>query len=218
MVKCQSSKLAMRVRFSLPAPSMNVCHELKTVLWLPPRTASRAIVPLFHQYNFLNADFNTHISGYNRYTHSICIPEGCENYEVICTVRNPYSWLLSIWHWDNFYPSVSEKDRISYAEFVEKRSSDLEGIMNNLLKAEIKYLIRYESIKEDIVKIPWFNIDQEKLNCAINKNSCISENLIRRSDNKNYSDYLKHYTKKELDIVSTKFSALFTKLGYSSIV
>ncbi len=90
--------------------------------------------------------------------------------------------------------------------------------MNNLLKAEIKYLIRYESIKEDIVKIPWFNIDQEKLNYAINKNSCISENLIRRSDNKNFSDYLKHYTKKELDIVSTKFSALFTKLGYSSIV
>jgi hypothetical protein len=197
---------------------MNVCHELKTILWFPQRTASRTISNLFHHYNFINMEHNTPMNGINNYTHDLLIPQGCENYEIVCTVRNPYSWLLSIWHWDNFYPSVSEKDRISYAEFVEKRPSDLESIMENILKTEIKYFIKYESIKQDIKKIPWFSIEPEKLNRVIDNNGCISENLIRCADNKNYSDYLKHYTKKELDIVSTKFSALFTKLGYSSIV
>ncbi len=217
MVKCQSSKLVMRVRFSLPAPSMNVCHELKTVLWLPPRTATRTIAPQFSKFNFINCYYNIPIGSVN-YEHELSIPKGCEDYDIVCTVRNPYSWLLSMWSWDNFYPGVSEKDRISYAEFVETRSSHLESIMENILKVDIKYFIRYESIKEDLFKIPWFETNIQSLNYSVENNGYISENLIRCSDNKNYSDYLKHYTKKELDIVSTKFSALFTKLGYSSIV
>ena len=212
MVKSQFSKLAMRVRFPLPAPFMNVSHKYKTVLWLPQRTASRSIAPLFHDYNFINAEFFNPIDGYEKYSHILSIPPGCEQYDVICSVRNPYSWLLSIWHWDNFFPDVAEKDRISYAEFVENRSSDLEGIMDNILKVEIKYLIKYESIKESILKIPWFNSYQLDFNLEYNGN--MSENLIRCSDNKNFSDYLKHYTKKELDIVNNKFSALFDKLGY----
>jgi hypothetical protein len=217
MVERQSSKLVMRVRFPLPAPSMNVCHELKTVLWLPPRTASRAVAPQFRKFNFINCYYNNPI-GYVNYEHELSIPKGCENYDIICTVRNPYSWLLSIWHWDNFYPGVAEKDRVSYAEFVETRSSHLESIMENILKVEIKYLIHYESIKEDLFKIPWFDANPEQVNYSLKNNGCISENLIRCSDNKNYSDYLKHYTKKELDIVSTKFLPLFKKIGYSSIV
>lgn len=193
---------------------MNVSYDYKTVLWLPQRTASRTIAPLFHNYNFINAEFNSPIHGYDKYSHTLSVPRGCGNYDVVCTVRNPYSWLLSIWHWDNFHPGVSEKDRVSYAEFVENRSSDLEGIMNNILKAEIKYVIKYESIQQHIVNIPWFNMNHDELISKLNHNGCMSENLIRCSNNKNYSDYLKHYTKKELDIVSTKFSALFDKLGY----
>jgi hypothetical protein len=76
----------------------------------------------------------------------------------------------------------------------------------------------YESIKEDLFKIPWFDGNPDQGNYSLKNNGCISENLIRCSDNKNYSDYLKHYTKKELDIVSTKFLPLFKKIGYSSIV
>lgn len=217
MVELQSSKLAMRVRFPLPAPFMNVCHELKTVLWLPPRTASRSIASLFNNFNFINCYYNTPIGSVN-YEHELSIPKGCEDYEIICSVRNPYSWLLSIWHWDIFYPGVAEKDRISFAEFVETRPHHLEGIMENILNADIKYFVKYESIKEDLLKIPWFKTEPKQFNTFLDSNTCMSENLIRCSDNKNYSDYLKHYTKKELSIVNAKYSALFTKLGYSSIV
>jgi len=193
---------------------MNVSYDYKAVLWLPQRTASRTIAPLFYNYNFINAEFNSPIHGYEKYSHITSKPQGCENYDVICTVRNPYSWLLSIWHWDNFYPGVDAKDRVPFAEFVENTPSVLDGIMDNILKVEIKYVIKYETIQESILKIPWFNMNHAELNSKLKYNGCMSENLIRCSDNKNFSDYLKHYTKKELDIVSTKFSALFDKLGY----
>jgi hypothetical protein len=63
-----------------------------------------------------------------------------------------------------------------------------------------------------------FDVDEKLINSLLNQNNYKSENLKRNPENKNFSDYLAHYTKKELDVVKTKFSALFIKLGYSSIV
>jgi hypothetical protein len=197
---------------------MNVCHELKTILWLPPRTATRAIAPLFYKFNFVRADFGKPIQGYDSYTHELSIPEGCEDYDIICTVRNPFSWMLSIWHWDNFYPGFSESERLTFSQYVEKEQWELSGISKNILNAKITYPIRYEFMKQDLMSIPWFDVDEKLINSLLNQNNYKSENLKRNPENKNFSDYLAHYTKKELDVVKTKFSALFTKLGYSSIV
>jgi|LauGreDrversion4_2_1035121.scaffolds.fasta_scaffold175716_1 hypothetical protein len=214
MVELQSSKLAMRVRFPLPAPFMNVCHELKTILWLPPRTATRAIAPLFYKFNFIRADFGKHIQDYDKYTHELSIPEGCEDYDIICTLRNPFSWMLSIWHWDNFYPGFPEAERLTFSQYIEKEQWELSGISKNILNAKITYPIRYEFMKQDLMSIPWFDVDEKLINSLLNQNNYKSENLKRNPENKNFSDYLAHYTKKELDVVRTKFSALFTKLGY----
>ena len=193
---------------------MNVCHELKTILWLPPRTASRSIAPLFHKYNFLNGEYNTHISGYNNYTHALSIPKGCEDYEIICTVRNPYSWLLSIWHWDNFYEGVAEKDRISFATYVERQQWELTDISKHLLHNHITYPIRYEFIKDDLRRIPWYDYDENEINLHINKNYNKSENLKRLPENTLVSDYMAHYTQKELDTVKNKLLPLFKRFGY----
>ena len=212
MVECQFSKLIMRVRFPLPAPFMNVSNELKTVLWLPQRTASRTIAPMFYDYHFINMEHRTPINSINNYTHDFGIPAGCEDYDVICSVRNPYSWLLSVWHWDNFYPGVAEKDRISYAEYVARGNWELNGFSEHIVKSDIKYFIRYEHIKEDLSKIPWFDCNRCIVNYAISKNDCKSENLIRTKQD--VSDYEKYYTEKEFSIVNTKLSALFDKLGY----
>jgi hypothetical protein len=191
---------------------MNVSHDYKTVLWLPQRTASRTIAPMFYDYNFINMEHNTPINSINNYTHDLGIPAGCENYDVICTVRNPYSWLLSVWHWDNFYPGVAEKDRISYAEYVSRGNWELTGFSQHIVNSNIKYFIRYEHIKEDLSKIPWFNCNSPIINSVINNNNCKSENLIRTKEGT--SDYVKYYTEKEFSIVNTKLSDLFKKLGY----
>ena len=192
---------------------MNVSHEYKTVLWLPQRTATRTIAPLFHPYNFINMEHNTPITGPNGYTHDLGVPQGCEDYDIICTVRNPFSWLLSVWHWDNFYPGVAEQDRISFSEYVERGNWELNGFSNHILSTKIQYFIKYESIKDNLKNIPWFNFNSS-IDDAINNNSYMSENLARKSDQS--SDYLKHYTDKELLAVSSKLSALFKKLNYST--
>lgn len=193
---------------------MNVCHELKTVLWLPPRTATRSIAPLFFKYNFLYSDYNTHISGYNNYTHDLGFPKGCEDYEVVATVRNPYSWLLSLWSWDNFYEGVAEKDRISFATYIEKQEWELNRISEYYLNNKINYVIRYEYMKQDLMSIPWFDVPEEFVESRVNNNPYKSENLARAKESQSFSDYMKHYTKKELDIVKSKLLPFFKKFGY----
>ena len=215
MVELQSSKLVMRVRFPLPAPIMNVSYTHKAILWLPQRTASRTIAGMFLGYDFINTEHNTPLEGENFYTHDLGFPPNTENFDLICTVRNPYSWLLSVWHWDNFYPGVAEKDRISFAEYVKRQQWELIGFSNHIVNANIKYLIRYESIKQDLAKIPWFNINRPEVNYRLTHNGCMSENLIRTENMT--SDYLKYYTEKEFSIVNTKLSDLFDKLGYIKI-
>lgn len=193
---------------------MNVCHELKTILWLPPRTASRSIAPLFHQYNFINSEYNTHINGYNKYSHTLGIPKGCEDYEIICTVRNPYSWILSIWHWDNFHEGTAEKDRLSFSQYVENGIWELTDISKHLLHNYITYPIRYEFIKDDLRRIPWFNYKEDEVNMFINRNNNKSENLKRLPENTLVSDYMAHYTQKELNTVKNKLLPLFKRFGY----
>lgn len=158
-------------------------------------------------------EHNTPINGTNGYTHDLGIPQGCEDYDIICTVRNPFSWLLSVWHWDNFYPGVALQDRITFSEYIKKGNWELNGFSNHILNTKIKYFIKYESIKEDIKKIPWFNYNSS-IDYAVDNNGFMSENLVRKSDQT--SDYLKHYTNKELLYVSLKLSNLFEKLGYST--
>ena len=193
---------------------MNVCHELKTILWLPPRTATRAIAPLFHKFNFIRADYGKPIQGYDGYTHELSIPEGCEDYDIICTVRNPFSWMLSIWHWDNFYPGFSETEMLTFSQYVEREQWELSGISKNILNAKITYPIRYEFMKQDLMSIPWFDLDERLVNSQLNQNNYKSENLKRNPENKIVSDYLAHYTKKELDVIRAKFFPLFKRFGY----
>ena len=193
---------------------MNVCHELKTILWLPPRTATRAIAPLFYKFNFIRADYGKPIQGYDGYTHELSIPEGCEDYDIICTVRNPYSWMLSIWHWDTFHPGLAEKDRPTFSQYIENGQWELTGISQNILNAKITYPIRYEFMKQDLMSIPWFDTDERLIVSQLNQNNYKSENLKRNPENKIVSDYLAHYTKKELDVVRTKFFPLFKRFGY----
>lgn len=204
----------MRVRFPLPAPFyMNVCHELKTILWLPPRTGSRTVASLFSKYNFINTYTQRHINKVE-YVHELGIPVGCEDYEIICSVRNPYSWLLSIWAWNNFYPDVAEKDRISFSTFIEKDQYELTDISKNILNAKITYPIRLESLREDLINIPWFELTEDELEMCVNTNSNNSPELKRTKNNNLLTDYYSYYSKKEFQIVKTKFLPLFKKFGY----
>lgn len=192
---------------------MNVCHELKTILWLPPRTGSRTVAQLFNKYNFINTYTQRHINNTD-YGHELSIPVGCEDYEIICTVRNPYSWLLSIWAWNNFYPDVAEKDRISFQQFVSQGQYELTDISKHVLNNKITYPIRLEFLREDLKNIPWFELTEQEVITVVNTNLNNSPELKRSENNKLLTDYFSYYTEKDFEIVKEKFLPLFKRFGY----
>jgi hypothetical protein len=192
---------------------MNVCHELKTILWLPQRTASRTIAPQFKNYNFINCYYDKPIGSVN-YEHELSIPKGCEDYEIICSIRNPFSWMLSVWHWDNFYPGFPESDRVTFENYVKSEKWLVWGLCDTILEKEIKYPIRYENMEEDLLKIPWFVFDESVKPLLKQHNSCKSENLLRVKNNEQFSDYSKYYTEETFEIVKDNLLPFFQKYNY----
>lgn len=168
---------------------------------------------MFSKYNFINTYTQKHINQTD-YSHTLGIPVGCEDYEIICSVRNPYSWLLSIYAWNYYYPGLDEKDRISFAQYVEQGQFELTDISKHILHTHITYPIRLESIREDIIKIPWFELTQDDIRFNINNNNNRSLELKRSQSNPLMTDYFEYYTNKELDFVKNKFLPLFKRFGY----
>jgi hypothetical protein len=207
----------MRVRFPLPAPFMNVCHEHKTILWLPQKTASRTICKQFQHYNFLNY---TGTPPYpikdTQYSHVLTVPEGCENYEIICAVRNPFSWVLSIWHYEYYYPEKMDVylDIKPFSDYLESERSLLEEIYDYIKDVDIKYVIKYENLKEDLSKIPWFEFDKNQ-DFVFTQNFYQSDYLFRDKKNKLSSNYKLYYTEKCIKNVQRKYSDLFKRFNYS---
>ena len=78
---------------------MNVSHEYKMIWWAPERTATKLTAQILKNYNF------EYFVGKNNYkklcdpyhSHDLNIPEGCENYKIICNMRNPYDRVLGLY-------------------------------------------------------------------------------------------------------------------------
>jgi hypothetical protein len=89
-------------------------------------------------------------------THRIGIPTGGEDYAVICTARNPYIRMLSVWKWQ----CGIKKNRCgNFPEFMRKHhdACGITPISKDLgsLRKTVKYLIHVESIEEDLRALPW---------------------------------------------------------------
>ena len=230
MVAYNLAKVDVRVRFPLPAPIlMNVNDDLKTIWWLPTRTASRSVGEIVAHYNFYN-----HLSKLpcsQSYTHAIGIPDTCENYTIISNIRNPYAKVLSTWHLRCFH-SDSNKDCVidmPFSEFVQKHvssNSEEHQIISQKKKPDI--YIRTEHLVEDLKKVKFIDFENESIqhimSVWINKNNYTSEgcednwnpkfDLKRDDKNPLLTDYLNYYTQKELDIVWEVYKDVFVECGY----
>ena len=166
---------------------MNVSHKYKVIWWAPERTASKLLTQIFKHFEFEYPENKkrNHKLGEPYHSHEIGIPEGCENYEIICSVRNPYDRVLSLFK--NFTSvglnALYTRDRKD--DFVKKfdyfiKELYIHAIKNDRIKnLEIEtpiktqiakmnfstripdYFIRMENIKEDLEKIPF--IEQSPL-------------------------------------------------------
>ena len=189
-----------------------VSHSRKAIVWLLPRTGSRAISSLMSHMEFI--DDVTKIPLAEQHCHGVGIPKGCQDYHISATIRNPYSWVLSCWHmWG---------EGKTFKEYLNTQGA---MIPFNALKRTRYYRepdvwIRYEDMDEDVLKIPYIRNDR----IAMELVNQLKENVyayeppigILKRDPKNprYTDYLSYYDQADLDRVYFLYEEYFKKFGY----
>jgi hypothetical protein len=232
VVACNLAKVDVPVRFRLPAPKlMNVNHEFKVVWWLPTRTASRSVGEILAYYKFQNVPENCLLA--QMHTHSIGVPNGCEDYKIICNIRNPYAKVLSTWHLRYYKQDpitgglVIEKSFDKYISQLRPENFEEHQIINQPRKPDL--YIRTEHLVEDLHKVGFINFEDPSIQFIvdnwINKNTYTSEGCVENTrpdfdlkrDVKNpvMTDYLSYYNQEQLDIVWNLYKDVFNEFGYS---
>lgn len=204
---------------------MHVNHKHKAVWWLPPRTASRSMSYILEYYDFYNVTNQCHIR--EGATHGIGIPDGCDDYLVICNVRNPYSHVLSVWHWRNFDTDENNNPiiRKTFSEWVAGTSGMAEFYPVLTYKKQPDIYVRIENYMEDLAKIPFVDLKDPNVQSIIQsqlvQNSYTesggdgTEFILRRNkNNPTLSDWQSYYTQKEIDIVAHFYHDAFIEFGY----
>jgi hypothetical protein len=97
---------------------MNISHEHKTIWLAPEKTGTKAISHIFKNYNFFYRDFTTQFEFRPLcdpyHSHDVLFPEEYSDYEVICSIRNPYDRILSIFINFSNLGLVYTKDNLEY--------------------------------------------------------------------------------------------------------
>lgn len=136
---------------------MNISHKHKTIWWAPERCGTKATAHIFEHFNFIfQMKCGDTFKKSNYQSHEISIPSG-ENsdYQVICSIRNPYDRMLGLFL--NFVSvgASSYYDKNNHEQFVYNFST----FINELFK-----------IKEIIPRI----------DKPINENKIILENYVAK--------------------------------------
>jgi hypothetical protein len=153
------------------------------------------------------------------------IPNGCEDYLIICNVRNPFAHVVSQWHWRCFLEQPNSQDPIVTCSFQEhvrgiQGMSELYAAFQYQRKPDIYF--RIENYMEDLAKIPFVNMEDPNIKSAIdsefknNKYTGDGKFMLRR-DPKDYrlTDWRSYYqSEEELDIVRKHYKILFDECGY----
>jgi len=181
---------------------MNISHEHKVIWWAPERCGTKATAHIFSKLGFEyfktseEKEKTINDDGINYQSHNIDVPDIYKDYQIICSIRNPYDRMLSVF--SNFtsvgkslvYTKNShDKLVITYENFIRemllyrisRSDEDLETrpIQRN-------YLSKYHFEK----LIPNFFIKMESLEDDLGKLDFVKDSNIWKSGY--IQDYLKH--------------------------
>ena len=182
---------------------MNVSDKYKLLWFATPRSASRTLHTIFwDKLQFKNIyDLNC-----SMYTHEVVYDHSIYNdYKIIMCVRNPYSKYVSTWQW-----VLNEYNTFENFILSDYNWMDVENHVINICETysrSIEYLIKYENIDNDVVKLPY------DLNFGCVKQNVYKSNLKRIDDGK-YSDYQFYYNQQLADEVFKRNQNIFEFFGY----
>jgi len=210
---------------------MNVSKKYKFIVWATAGCGSRSCLSTLVKIgvdDLINMNENFHFPVTGSFTHQQGIPEGYEDYPIICLTRNPYSrivsafldekrqflkdnpdfdysfeyWLNKIYFTENRFPS-SQSD--FFVEEWDKFSNSP------------KYFIRMEHMEEDLKNIDILqNLDfsDENMDVHVRINHYANENEFDEYVG-NFQKYQRFYTQEIADLVYSKLGHYFEIFGYS---
>lgn len=136
---------------------MNYSDTYRYVILTPPRQATRFLAGVFKSIEFGNDVEGGDNPKTRPFTHRLEIPEGKEDYKLICTIRNPYNRYLSIYRWQSIFSSTN----------LHKITIDHMVDYNDIIEIDSKYGVDYwvdtENIYNDLLKIPIVSENFDKL-------------------------------------------------------
>ena len=97
---------------------MNISHSHKIIWWAPEKTASKATAYVLSKYDFyyydewLKDDIKKLCEPYH--SHKLIYPEEFNDYQLICSIRNPYDRILSFFNNFSGLKVVYTKDNKEY--------------------------------------------------------------------------------------------------------
>lgn len=171
---------------------MNYSKKHRIIWWAPERCATKLVADIFSNYNFeyketLESEPKELTAPYH--SHSIFVPEEFSDFDIVCSIRNPYDRVLSLF--TNFtnvgsqivYTKNTKEVFIKrFSEFVkqllqysEVRKIDPDPEKNIVLK---KYCAKYDF--ED--RIPDYFIRMENLKEDLSNLKFISESNLWKSN------------------------------------
>jgi len=197
---------------------MNISESTKSFLWLPHKTGTNNAVSILKNFGFKTyIQQNGNLFLYNTEcevkdltgNHIMIYFEGHEKYDFICTARNPFSRLLSLYkfnhkdqsewspeHFQNYFNIISKRFRVTkFLWPFERRVPD--------------YFIRLENLYDDYLKLPF--IKNSEIHITGELKELCSKKINFTSEIKNPEEYFNDEIKNLIWLEGKKY---FDLLGY----
>lgn len=134
---------------------MNFSEEHNAFLWLPNKTGSNHALKVFEKYGFKNYEkkSNSYELKPIKASHTYDYPFNHENYLFICTARNPFSRILSMYKFNNKNPLDWNPEHFRTFFFSRFTSSKLEKLLYPFDERTPDIFIRVENLLLDYTSL-----------------------------------------------------------------
>jgi hypothetical protein len=192
-----------------------ICHKHKCIFIHIPRTAGTSIEQSIKpDWRFGNFKDEKHVLAS---TAKHLYKDYWNDYFKFSFVRNPWSRMLSMSQYKNFYGCIIKGGKIDVSKYIQQYSSievdprskgnieNIKPIKNavylNILNEELNFIGRFENLQEDYGKV-----------CAIiNCKNKLLHKEARKEKNKHYTEYYDDETKQ---IVAERYAKDIEHFGY----
>ena len=130
----------------------NVSDIYQMSWYAPERTGTRGISEILTHYKFIREGKPIFFNGEYNYSHRKPLDNRYENYKTICSARNPYSRIVSIY---KNYVSI----KLSFKDFIfnEIYNDNYNIIFNPKIEKQFDYVIKIENPYNDLIKLPFID-------------------------------------------------------------